>query len=153
MLKILCVVVAESLSCVQLCDPINCRSPRSSVHGISQARILEWVAISFSRGSSRPRDWNCVSCIGWLQALSAYTGRHWAIRKILILCTLKKEDDLFGYRDWERSYTFIWEFPLTLPGKSHGQRSLVGRSPWGRKELDMTERLTLTYTYLLTPAS
>ena len=37
--------------------------PVSSVHGISQARILEWVAISFSRGSSRPRDRTCISCI------------------------------------------------------------------------------------------
>ena len=37
--------------------------PGSSVHGISQARILEWVAISFSRGSSQPRDWTCISCI------------------------------------------------------------------------------------------
>ena len=39
------------------CDPTNCSPPGSSVHGILQARILEWVAISFSRGSSRPRDW------------------------------------------------------------------------------------------------
>ena len=47
------------LSCVQLfCDPMDCSSPSSSVHGILQARILEWVAISFSRGSSRPRDPN-----------------------------------------------------------------------------------------------
>ena len=36
-----------------------------SVHGISQARILEWVAISFSRGSFQPRDWTHLSCIGW----------------------------------------------------------------------------------------
>ena len=36
----------------------------AAVHGISQARILEWVAISFSRGSSQPRDGTCVSCIG-----------------------------------------------------------------------------------------
>ena len=39
-----------------LCDPIDCSSPGSSVHGISQARILEWVAISFSKGSSQCRD-------------------------------------------------------------------------------------------------
>ena len=39
-------------SCPTLCDPMDCRLPGSSVHGISQARILEWVAISFSRGSS-----------------------------------------------------------------------------------------------------
>ena len=42
---------------------MDCSLPGSSVHGIFQARALEWVAISFSRGSSRPRDWTCVSCI------------------------------------------------------------------------------------------
>ena len=44
------------------CDPMHCWSPGSSVHGISQASILEWVAISFSRGSSWPRVWASVSC-------------------------------------------------------------------------------------------
>ena len=43
-------------SCPTLCDPIDCSPPGSSVHGIFQARVLEWVAISFSRGSSQPRD-------------------------------------------------------------------------------------------------
>ena len=43
-------------SCPTLCDPTYCSPPGSSVHGILQARILEWVAISFSRGSSQPRD-------------------------------------------------------------------------------------------------
>ena len=42
---------------------MDCSLPGSSVHGISQARILEWVAIPFSRGSSWPRDWNRISCI------------------------------------------------------------------------------------------
>ena len=42
--------------CLTLCDPMDCSPPGSSVHGILQARILEWVAISFSRGSSQPRD-------------------------------------------------------------------------------------------------
>ena len=46
------------------CNPMDCSPPNSSVHGISQVRILEWVAISFSRGSSQPRDWPCISCIG-----------------------------------------------------------------------------------------
>ena len=48
-----------------LCDPMDCSLPGSSVHGIFQERILEWVAIPFSRGSSRPWDWThipCVSC-------------------------------------------------------------------------------------------
>ena len=38
-------------------DPMDCSPPGSSVHGISQARVLEWIAVSFSRGSSQPRDW------------------------------------------------------------------------------------------------
>ena len=48
-------------SCPTLCDPMDCSLPGSSVHGIFQARRLEWVAISFSRRSSRPRDWTRVS--------------------------------------------------------------------------------------------
>ena len=44
-----------------LCDPVDCSSPDSSVHGISQTRILEWVAISYSRASSQSRDQTCVS--------------------------------------------------------------------------------------------
>ena len=45
------------------CDPMDCSPPASYVHGILQARILEWVTISFSRGSSWPRDWTWISCI------------------------------------------------------------------------------------------
>ena len=54
------VLVAQS--CPTLCDPMDCSPPGSSVHGILQARILEWVAIPFSRGSSWPRDQTWVSC-------------------------------------------------------------------------------------------
>ena len=57
--------------------PLDCPPPGSSVHGISQARILDWIAISFSRGSSQPRDWTCISCIG-RQVLY-----HWATREKL----------------------------------------------------------------------
>ena len=46
-----------------LCDPMDCSSPGSSVHRISQARILEWVAISYSRGSSQLRDWTRFSAL------------------------------------------------------------------------------------------
>ena len=57
-------------SCLTLCDPMDCNPPDSSVHGIFQARILDWVAISYSRGYSQPRDQTYisrVSCIGrWI---------------------------------------------------------------------------------------
>ena len=59
---------AKSLQlCPTLCDPMDCRPPGSSIHGILQARILKWVAMPSSRGSSWPRDRthiSCVSCIG-----------------------------------------------------------------------------------------
>ena len=50
-------------SCVQVCHPMDCSPPGSFVHGILQARILEWVAISSSRGSSQPKDRTWVSYI------------------------------------------------------------------------------------------
>ena len=55
------VLVAQSRQ--TLCDPLDCSPPGSSVHAILQARILEWVAILFSRGSSQARDRIQVSCI------------------------------------------------------------------------------------------
>ena len=57
--------------------PLDCSPPRSSVLGISQARILEWVVTSFSRRSSQPRDWTLVSCIG------RRVLYHWATREAL----------------------------------------------------------------------
>ena len=59
------------------CNPMDCSLPGSSVNGIPQARILEWVATSFSRGSSQPRNQTQVSCIA---------GRfftNWAMREAL----------------------------------------------------------------------
>ena len=56
---------AKSLqSCPTLCDPVNCTPPGSSVHGILQARILELIAIPFSREASRPRDRTSMSWAG-----------------------------------------------------------------------------------------
>ena len=60
-------------SCVWLfCDPMGCSLPNSSVHEISQARILEWVTISLPRVSSLPRDGTHISCIG------RQSHHHWA---------------------------------------------------------------------------
>ena len=56
----------QSLSCIQLfCDPMDCSLVGFSVHWISQSRIPVWVVISFSRESSRPRDWAHISCLAW----------------------------------------------------------------------------------------
>ena len=59
----MCVYVCCAQLCLTLCDPVDYSPSSSSVHGISQARILELVAISFSRESSQPGDRTCISCI------------------------------------------------------------------------------------------
>ena len=64
-------------SCPTLCDPMDWSLPGSSVHGIFRAIVLEWIVISFSRGSSQSRDWTLVSHI---------VDRHltdWATREVL----------------------------------------------------------------------
>ena len=76
-------VCAPSLNRVQLfCYPMDCSPPDLSVHGISQARVPKWVAISFSSGSSQPRDWTCVSCFV-RQILY-----HWTTREALNKCVV-----------------------------------------------------------------
>ena len=95
---------------VTLCDPMNYISPDSSVHGISQARMLEWVAISFSRGSSWPRDQthiSCVSCIG---------------RQILLLpCHQRSQGRSMGAGKCSRP----WWFSLLLSLSSYEHASRV----------------------------
>ena len=74
----------KSLSRVRLCDPMDCSLQGSSVHGVFQARVLDWVAISFSRGSSQLRDRTWVSHIA---------RRHftvWATREALKTCGNKE---------------------------------------------------------------
>ena len=61
-------------SCPTLCNPVDCSPPGSSVHGILQARILEWVAVPFSRGPSWPRDWTCISYISYIDRRFFLTG-------------------------------------------------------------------------------
>ena len=51
-------------ACLTLCNPMDCSPPSFSIHGIFQARILEWVTIFFSKGSSHPRGQTSISCIG-----------------------------------------------------------------------------------------
>ena len=85
--------------CMTLYNPMDCSLPNFSIHGIFQARILEWVAISFSRGSSQPRDRTWVSCIAAAAAAKSLqscptlrnpiAGRRftiWATRELLYYC-------------------------------------------------------------------
>ena len=62
-----------------LCNSMDCSPPVSSIHGISQVRILEWVAISFYRGSSQPGDWTQVSCIAG-RLFTVWTSREASYR-------------------------------------------------------------------------
>ena len=73
-LKMWCVLVTQS--CPTLCNPMDCNLPGSSVHEILQARILEWIANSFYRGSSWPRDQTWVSCMQADALPSELIGKH-----------------------------------------------------------------------------
>ena len=86
---------AVAQSCLTLCDPMDHSLLGSSVHGIFQAKVLECIAISFSRGSSQPRDWTQVSHIA---------GRHftvWATR----------EDAKSGLIDCSHSFKMCLSYP------------------------------------------
>ena len=76
-------------SCPTLCDPMDCSLQGSSVHGIFQARVLEWVAISFSRGSSRPRDRT------WVSHIAGRRFTVWATREAIL--SVKEPQTASGY--------------------------------------------------------
>ena len=84
----ICVCVWITQSCLILCDPIDCSPPGFSVHGIVQIKILEWVAIHFSRESSQPRDWTWVS---WLQKDSLPSSHHGSPHTTVISANILKE--------------------------------------------------------------
>ena len=71
-----CVHTRSLQSHLTLCDPMDCNPPGSSLQGILQARILEWVAMPSSRGSSRSRDWTCVSYVSCFGRQVLYRERH-----------------------------------------------------------------------------
>ena len=159
---------AKSLQlCRTLCGPRGCSPPGSSVHGILQARILEWVAMPSSSGFSRPRDRTRISYISctstaweaqiircpYFNKLEKAMTPHsstlaWKIPWMEEPGRLHSMGSLGIGHDWATSlwlFTFMhwrrkWQpTPVFLPGESQGWGSLVGCRLWGRTELDTTE--------------
>ena len=104
-------------SCLTLCDPMDYSPPGSSVHGIFQARVLEWVAIFFSRGSSQPRDRT------WVSHIVSRRFTHWATREVMNIyfnLNFKLITNIFffftismSYEMFEAHYTeklFVWNW-------------------------------------------
>ena len=145
----------------QSCDPMDCSPPGSSVHGLFQARILEWVAISFSLENIFNLDslklildfWESVFQreFGWrshygkeekqnprcLAGSKQILGLRWWLSGKESACQCKRP----GFDPWVRKIFWRrkWQpTPVPLPGKSHGQSRLVGYSPWVAEESDMT---------------
>jgi len=78
------------------CDPVDCSPPGSSVHGILQARILEWVAIHFSRGSSLPKDELTSLMSPALAGVFFSTGATWEAIWVQILAPLHRDGETLG---------------------------------------------------------
>ena len=96
--------------CLTLCDPVDYKPPGSSVHEVLQARILEWVAIPFSRGSSWPRDQTQVSCIaGRFFTIWATRATHHIYVPIIYVVILRSLHVLFF---WVVTTHFI---PVFIP--------------------------------------
>ena len=108
-----CMLVAQL--CSTLCDPMDYSSPGSSVHGILQARILEWVAMPFSRGSIQPRDGTQVSHIAGRFFIILYHPYHSLPGKLLGMCILpqKKKKKTCNHK----YSTFLSSFYVSLPIK------------------------------------
>ena len=117
--------------CLALCNHMDCSPPGYTVRGISQARILECVAIFFSRGSSWPRDRTFVFCTG------RWVLYHWATR----------ETPLFVYCTFKKSYPiFLWSLSLLFPlWINHSSFLLTGQEKvlWqsSRKKIQSSRRL------------
>ena len=119
-------IVLVTQSCPTLCSSMDCSPLGSSVHGTFQARILEWEAIPFSRGSSPSRDWTWVSCIA---------GRFFTIWAMLRLLERKKKkagkqankQTLGGFFQWHKFNAFAY------------RKDPVAGKDWKQEEKGMTE--------------
>ena len=132
-------------SCPTLCDSMGYSPPGSSVPGILWARALEWVAMPSPRGSSQPRDRIQVSCIAADSLLLSHQGNPYFLLLYANSLPVKVLTAILQLpvRGFISSISTTNGTPLqySCRGKSHGLRSLVGCSPWGREESDTTERL------------
>ena len=97
-------------SCLTLCDPVDCCLPGFSVHGIPQERILEWVAISFSRGSSWPKDQTHISCISCISRRILY---HWAIWEAPFF--VSEDARIWGLRNHSFERNMCWNYLGLVP--------------------------------------
>ena len=117
---VLCLVTK---SCLTLWDPMDCSSPGSSNSWISQARILNWVASSFSRGPSWSRDWTCICCIedGFFTTKPPGKPFFLIIKSNMILLNIFSCDSFFNLKCrvslhintslfMESSYNMSWHF-------------------------------------------
>ena len=93
-------------SCPTLCDPVDCSQPGSSIHGISQARILKWLSISFS-GSLQPRDQTWVSCISCIGRGILHHLSHWG-SPLFLLPQCKEQQRQFAFSQQRYWHYFIF---------------------------------------------
>ena len=117
----MCVLVAQS--CPTVCDPMDWGPPGFSVHGLLQSRILDWIAILFSRGTSQPRDWTLVSGIA---------GRffyHLSYREVLNLALINNREGIQPHPSTENWIKDLLN--MTLPIRTRPSLPLSQSLPSG----------------------
>ena len=133
-------------SCPTLSDPMDCSLPGSSVHGILQARVLEWGAISFSSDPAYLTYMQSTSLekataphsstLAWKIPWTEEPGGLQSMGSLGVGHDRATSLSLFPFMHWRRK----WQpTPVFLPGESQARGSLVGCHLWGRRESDTTE--------------
>ena len=120
------------------CDPTDCSPPGSCVHGISQARILEWVAMPLQRDLPNTGIKPKSSTLQADSLLSEPPGKLSISKASTSNAGDCRQFRRSGFNPWVRNILWRRKWQLTLvflPGKSHGQRCLVGYSPWDHKRV------------------
>ena len=111
------------VSCVWLCDPMDCSPSISSVHRAFQARLPEWGDTSYSRGSSRPRHWTCVSCISCISEGFFITSAPGKPNFISWAASNHKTREALSTEDWMEFFTSFSASPRPTILPSHISRT------------------------------
>ena len=116
-----------------LCNPKDCSPPGSSVHGILQPKILEWVVISFSRDSSPPRDWTRISHSSWIGRQILYHWANWETHSYTLGVSLFIRTQVIWNQDPTLKLVHVIEWQVDKQNIVNIQRNSIstqGKNPW-----------------------
>ena len=138
-------------------DPMDCSQPGSSAHGISQARILEWAAISFSGGPSQPRSQTTISTVGIREAHNGILLSHW--KEWSWVSWSDVDEPRACHTEWSKKKQILYVKCIYIESRKMALVNLIADRSWGadvenrlmemggKQRWEWIERVALTYTW------